>query len=101
MTDAKSEPEASHPLQEILQNKVEFLESALQAQYKEEISLSRQLVEYNILLNDAFQVNYIYQVQIINLFEFFRIEFYRIYRIYRICRILFLLILKFLENCFW
>ena len=59
MTDTKSGLEASLPLQEILQNKVELLESALQTQYVEEISLSRQLVEYNVLLNDTFQVYYI------------------------------------------
>ena len=56
MTDTESGPEASLPVQEILQNKVELLESALPAQYTEEISLSRQLVEYNVLLNDTFQV---------------------------------------------
>ena len=56
MTATESGPEASLPLQEILQNKVELLESALQAQYTEEISLSRQLVEYNVLLTDTFQV---------------------------------------------
>ena len=64
MTDIKSEPEASQPLQEILQNKVELLESALQAQYAEEISLSRQLVEYNVLLNDTFQVYYMFANQV-------------------------------------
>ena len=64
MTDTESGLEASLPLQEILQNKVELLESALQAQYAEEISLSRQLVEYNVLLNDTFQVYYMFINQV-------------------------------------